>query len=115
MWVICRITNVMPNNTFATIEHIISTASDVDGIDEAVFTESVSKVPKGFFVAGSDKVELVIDSADSSTFHLAMQEETAGDGAVADEDELTEEGAATLLNKVLDFLASGDADNAVIA
>ena len=44
------------------IEDIIGTACDVDGIDEAVFAEGIGKVPEGFFVAGGDEVELVVDA-----------------------------------------------------
>lgn len=50
----------------------------VDGIDEAVFAESIGKAPKGFFVAGSDEVKLVADTADGPTLHLTVQIETGG-------------------------------------
>ena len=80
MWIICRITNVMPYAVFTAIEHIISTASDVDGIDEAIFTEGIGKVPKSFLVAGGNEIELVTDATDGSTLHFAMQEETGGNG-----------------------------------
>jgi len=65
----------MSNSIFATIEAIIITAGDVDGIDETVFAEGIGKVPKGFLVAGGDVVELVINAAYGATFHFAMQEE----------------------------------------
>ena len=91
MWIISRIANVMTDAIFITIEDIVGTAGDVDGIDEAVFAEGIGKVPKGFLVAGGDVVELVINAAYGATFHLAMQEETARYFSVADEDELAEE------------------------
>ena len=105
----------MSNTILIAIEYIVSAACDINGINETVFTESIGKVPKGFLVAGGDEIELVIDTANGAALHLAVQEETGGDGAIADEDELTEERATLFLNVVLDFLASGYADDAVAA
>ena len=91
MRIICCITDIMPYTIFVAIEDIIGTASDVDGIDEAVFAEGIGEVPEGFLVTGGDVVELVVDTADGATLHLAMQEETAWYFSVADENELAEE------------------------
>ena len=62
MWIIGRITYVMSYTILTAIEDIISTTCDIDGIDETVFTESVGKIPEGFFVAGGNEIELVIIS-----------------------------------------------------
>ena len=105
----------MPNAIFAAIEDIVCTACDVDSIDEAVFAEGIGEVPESFFMAGGDEVKLIADTANGATLHLAVQEETGGDGAVADKNELTEEGAATVLDKVFYLLASGDTDDAIAA
>ena len=105
----------MSDTIFIAIEDIVGSACDVDGIDEAIFAEGISEIPKGFFVAGCNEVELVTDATDGAAFYLAMQEETRGDGAIANKDELTEEETTTFLNEVLDFLASGYADDAVAA
>ena len=113
MWIVRHLAYVMPSAILVAIEYIISSASNIDGIGETVFTECIGKVPMGFFVAGGNEIELVTDSADGATFHLAMQEEAGGNGAIADEDELTEEGSTSLLYEVLHLLASGYADNAV--
>ena len=115
MWIFRRIANVMHDAVLTAIEAIVGTTCDVNGIDEAVFAEGIGKVPEGFFVVGGDEVELVADAANGATFHLAVQEETAGDGAIADEDELTEERTASLLDEVFHLLASGDTDDAVVA
>ena len=105
----------MSDTIFGAIENVVGTACDVDGIDETVFAEGIGKVPEGFLVAGGNEIKLVIDSADGATFHLAMQEEAGGDSAVADEDELTEEGATMFLNVVLNLFTSGYANDAVAA
>ena len=105
MWIIGSIANVVPDAVLIATEHVIGTACDVDGVDEAVLTEGIGKVPEGFLMAGGDVIELVADAAYGPTFYLAVQEETAWDGAIADEDELAEERATTLLNEVLDLLA----------
>ena len=105
MWIICLIADVMPESIFIAIENVVGTACDINGIDKAVFAEGIGEVPEGFFVAGGDVVELIVDTTDGATLHLAMQEETAWDSAVADKDELAEERATTLLNEVLDLLA----------
>ena len=115
MWIISGIANIMSDAILTAIEEIIRSTSYVDGVDEAVFAEGIGKVPKGFFMAGGDEVKLVADAAYGATLHLVVQEEAAGDGAVADEDELAEEGTASFLNEVFYFLASGYADNAVVA
>ena len=60
MRIIRGITNVVPDAILTAIEDIVGTTCDVDGIDEAVFTEGIGKVPEGFFVAGGDEIELVI-------------------------------------------------------
>ena len=91
MGIICRITDVMADSVFVTIEHIICTASDIDGIDEAIFPEGIGEIPKGFLVSGSNEIELIIYPSDSATLHLAMQEKTARYFSIADENELTEE------------------------
>ena len=52
----------MSYTILTAIEDIISTTCDIDGIDETVFTESVGKIPEGFFVAGGNEIELVIIS-----------------------------------------------------
>ena len=106
MWIIRRITDVVLGTVFTAIEDIIGTTCDVDCIHEAVFSEGIGKVPEGFFVASGNEVELVTDAANGASLHFAMQEETTRDGTIADENELSEEGTATFLNKVLDFLAS---------
>ena len=90
MRIICRITDVMSDTILTAIEDIVGTASDVDGINEAVFAEGIGKVPKGFFVAGGDEIELVVDAANGATFYLAVQEEAGGDGAITDKDELAD-------------------------
>ena len=53
----------MPGIILTAIEYIISTAGDVDGIDKAVFSESIGKVPKGFLMAGGVETEFVIISS----------------------------------------------------
>ena len=63
MWIIGSIANVMSDTIFAAIEDIVCSAGDVDGINEAIFSEGIGKVPEGFFVAGGDEVELVIISS----------------------------------------------------
>ena len=80
-----------------TTEHIIGTTSNVDGIYETIFAQGIGKIPKGFFVASSDVVELVVNATNGTAFHLTMQEETAWNHAVTHEDELTEERTATFL------------------
>ena len=115
MWVFGRITYVMSDTILIAIEYVIGTACDVDGIDEAIFAEGIGKVPEGFFVAGGNEIELVTDAANGATFYLSMKIEAAGNGAVADEDELSEEGTASFLNEVLDFLASGYSYDAIVA
>ena len=81
----------MPEAIFVTIEHIICTACDIDGIDEAIFPEGIGKVPEGFLVASGDEIELVVYPSDSATFNFTMQEEAAWYISIADENELTEE------------------------
>ena len=115
MWVICRITKIMTEAGFIAIEYIISSACDVDGIDEAIFTEGIGKVPEGFLVASGDVVKLVANTTNGTTLHLAMQEETAWNHAIADEDELTEERASTFLNEVLHLLTPRYTDDAIAA
>ena len=63
MWIIRRITNVISDSILIAIEHIICASSDIDGIDEAVFSESIGKVPKGFLMAGGVETEFVIISS----------------------------------------------------
>ena len=96
----------MPEAILSAIEDIVGAASDIDSIDETIFAEGIGEVPKGFFVAGGNEVELVGDSANGATLYLAMQEEAGGDAAVADKDELTEEGPTMSLNVVLNLLAT---------
>ena len=84
MWIIGGIAYVVSDAVLIATEHVIGTACDVDGVDEAVLTEGIGKVPEGFLMAGGDVVELVADAAYGPTLHLAMQEETAWDGAIAD-------------------------------
>ena len=115
MWIIVWLSYVMFNFIFIAIEYIISSTSYVDSINKTIFAEGVSEIPKGFFVAGSDIIELVPNTPYGATFYFAMQIETGGDGAIADEDELAEEGAAAILNEVFDLFAPGDADDAVVA
>ena len=57
MWIIRGIANVMSSTIFTAKEDIIGSACDIDGVDEAVFAESIGKVPEGFFVVGSNVVE----------------------------------------------------------
>ena len=59
MRIVGSIAYIMPVACFIAIEHIIGTASDIYGIDEAVFTEGIGKIPKGFLVAGGDVVKLI--------------------------------------------------------
>ena len=91
MWIFVWLSYVMFKSIFIAIEYVISTASDVDGINESVFAEGIGKVPEGFLVAGGDEIELVAYAPDGSTFHLAMQEETAWYFSIANEDKLAEE------------------------
>jgi hypothetical protein len=91
MRIVGSIAYIMPVACFVTIEHIIGTACNVDGIYETVFSKGIGEVPEGFFVASSDVVELIIDTANRATLYLAVQEETARYFSVADEDELAEE------------------------
>ena len=113
MGIIGSIANIMSYAIIIAIEDIVGTTGDVDGIDETVFTEGIGKVPEGFLVAGGDVVELVVDAADGATLNFAVKIEGGGDGAVADEDELTEERATPLLNIVLDLIASRNANDAI--
>ena len=62
--------DVMTDTFFIAVEHIVCTASDVDDIDEAVFTEGIGEVPKGFLVASGDVVELVVNATYGSAFTL---------------------------------------------
>ena len=57
MWIISRIANVMSDTILTAIEAIVCSTGDVDGIDKAVFAESIGEVPEGLFVAGGDEVE----------------------------------------------------------
>ena len=91
MRIIHWIVDIMTDTIFITIEHIICTASNVDGIDKAVFSKGISKIPKGFLVASCNVIELVVNAAYGSAFNLSMQEETAWNRAVTDKDELAEE------------------------
>ena len=45
MWIFVWLSYVMFKSIFIAIEYVISTASDVDGIDESVFAEGVSEIP----------------------------------------------------------------------
>ena len=63
MWIISYITYILSAPILTAIEYITGTACDIDGINESVFTEGICEVPKGFFVAGSDEIELVIISS----------------------------------------------------
>ena len=74
MWIFGDISDVMTDAISVAVEYIIGTASDVDGIEEAVFTEGIGKVPEGFLVAGGDVEELVFDTANGATFHLAIRQ-----------------------------------------
>lgn len=47
----------MVDAVFTSVETVIGSTSNVDGINEAVFAESIGKVPEGFFVVGSNVVE----------------------------------------------------------
>ena len=60
MWIFVWLSYVMSDAIFVATEHIIITAGDIDGIDETVFAEGISKVSKGFFVAGGNEVEVPI-------------------------------------------------------
>ena len=76
---------------FITTEHIVGTACDVDGIDEAIFPEGIGEIPKGFLVSSNNEIELIVYSSDSATFNFTMQEEAARYISIADKNELTEE------------------------
>ena len=60
--------------SFVTTKHIVCTTCNVNGIDEAVFTEGISEVPEGFLVASGDVVELVVNASNGTAFDLTMQE-----------------------------------------
>ena len=115
MWILFGITNIMSYCIFTTIIYIIGSTCNIDSINETVFAKGIGKVPKGFFMTGGNEVKLVANTTNGAALYLTMQEETARDGTIADENELAEEGATTFLNEVLDFLASGYADDAVAA
>ena len=96
MRIVGSIAYIMPVACFVTTVAMVCTTCNVDGIDETVFAEGIGKVPEGFLVTGGDEVKLVTNAANGSTLHLAMQEETARDGTIADENELADLAALTI-------------------
>ena len=52
VWVISYITNVVTITVGCSVVPIVITPRDIDGINEAVFSKGIGKVPKGFFVPG---------------------------------------------------------------
>ena len=59
MWIIGGIAYVVPDAVLIATEHVIGPACDVDGVDEAVFTEGIGKVPKGFLESGGTVVPII--------------------------------------------------------
>ena len=73
MWIVCYVTNVVALSVRCAVIAIVITTCDVDGIDESIFTEGISKIPKSFLMTRCDIIERVFFPADSPSFHFSMK------------------------------------------